>query len=139
MMDQIGEFLFGNIGEKIKKLAVIISVIGIIGSILLGIFAGELFKDSYLFEEYALPMSIAIILIGCLIFWLSSFILYGFGELIDLSADISYILSKFTKQSHTDSTKEDLLSELKKFKELLDSSTITQEEFDEKKRQLLGL
>jgi predicted Zn-dependent peptidase len=29
--------------------------------------------------------------------------------------------------------------ELKKFKELLDSGIITQEEFDEKKKQLLGL
>ena len=29
--------------------------------------------------------------------------------------------------------------ELKKFKDLLDSGIITQEEFDEKKKQLLGL
>ena len=32
-----------------------------------------------------------------------------------------------------------LFDELKKFKELLDSGVITQEEFDEKKKALLGL
>lgn len=36
-------------------------------------------------------------------------------------------------------TKIDTADELKKFKELLDSGVITQEEFDAKKKQLLGL
>ena len=36
-------------------------------------------------------------------------------------------------------TKNDTADELKKFKELLDSGVITQEEFDAKKKQLLGL
>ena len=44
---------------------------------------------------------------------------------------INNIIKQEIPQSNAD--------ELKKFKDLLDSGIITQEEFDEKKKQLLGL
>ena len=41
--------------------------------------------------------------------------------------------------SNTDNTSDGTADELKKYKELLDAGVITQEEFDLKKKQLLGL
>lgn len=52
------------------------------------------------------------------------------------------LIERQNKPASTENTKENSLSnadELKKYKELLDSGVITQEEFDAKKKQLLGL
>lgn len=47
--------------------------------------------------------------------------------------------AKTTKIAEINPSKSDEVEQIKKFKELLDSGVITQEEFDEKKKQLLGL
>ena len=46
--------------------------------------------------------------------------------------------SLFSKKNKT-SSEEDNLDKIRKLKELLDMGAITPEEFDEKKKQLLGL
>ena len=46
---------------------------------------------------------------------------------------------KANSQPQTIEVKSDEADQLKKFKDLLDSGVITQEEFDQKKKQLLGL
>lgn len=110
MLIKIGEFLFKNIGEKIKKVATIFTtVFGLIGSILLGIGAYNLCAADYLFidDDFAILIGIIAFLIGVLLFWLSSFLIYGFGELIELSADISYMLEIFIKE-YKNSNKESL-------------------------------
>ena len=43
------------------------------------------------------------------------------------------------KMNPTESKPTDSIDELKRYKELLDTGVITQEEFDAKKKQLLGL
>ena len=53
----------------------------------------------------------------------------------NVGAGISNLFSK--KESSKD--KEDNLEQIKKLKELLDLGAITQEEFDAKKKELLGL
>ncbi len=69
-------------------------------------------------------------------------------KLIKNQEDIHSVMSKLLMERQQKETKntavENTIStsnadELKKFKELLDSGVITQEEFDEKKKQLLGL
>ena len=59
------------------------------------------------------------------------------------SADVISITEEEVENlSKTQDTKQTNISqadELKKFKELLDNGVITQEEFDAKKKQLLGL
>ena len=49
------------------------------------------------------------------------------------------LLSKISKVEHKKEDNYDSMNELKKYKKLLDDGIITQEEFDAKKRQLLGL
>ena len=55
--------------------------------------------------------------------------------------EVSAVLKKLLDQNSSDSstTNYSNADELKKFKELLDSGVISQEEFDAKKKQLLGL
>ena len=71
--DSIG--MFGNIGGKIKTLAQVVTWIGIIGSVIYGFVLG-IYED-LIFEGFIMA------LLGSLISWVSSFVLYGFGQLIE--------------------------------------------------------
>lgn len=67
--------MFKNIGGKIKTLAEILAMLGMIGSIILGIIelmAGENVLIGFL-----------IFIIGSIASWLSSCFIYGFGQLIE--------------------------------------------------------
>lgn len=65
--------MFDNIGKKIKGLASVLCWIGIIVSGLIGVITSSLGgKGGFL-----------IALVGILASWVGSFVLYGFGELID--------------------------------------------------------
>ena len=67
------DFMFENIGGKLKKLASILTWIGCILSLLAGFI-------------YAFPIGLLLITpIGCLLSWVGSFALYGFGQLIENS------------------------------------------------------
>lgn len=65
--------MFDEIGSKIKILAVVVCVLGIIASVTWGI---ALFFDSFL-------IGLLVIAVGGLCSWTGSFTLYGFGELIE--------------------------------------------------------
>ena len=66
--------MFNNIGEKLKSVARIITVFGIIVSIIAGILT---LKNN--------GIGIVIALLGSLVSWMSSLALYGFGQLIENS------------------------------------------------------
>lgn len=68
--------MFNNIGGKIKGLAEIICVIGIIASIYIGM------------KSVIMIQAVMIIVGGSLISWIGSFTLYGFGELIETAAEM---------------------------------------------------
>lgn len=67
--------MFNNIGSKIKSLAIVITVLGFITSFFFGIAV----------LIYSGILGIIIIIAGCIISWVSSFLLYGFGQLIENS------------------------------------------------------
>ena len=68
--------MFTNIGGKIKTLAQVVCWIGIICAVIFGFL---IMKN----DEDAMFLGFIIIVIGSLISWISSFTLYGFGEIID--------------------------------------------------------
>ena len=70
-------FNFKNIGNKIKILATIIAIIGSITSVIYGIIL--IFKTNYDIE------GILWLIIGPIASWISCFVLYGFGQLVDNS------------------------------------------------------
>lgn len=74
--------MFNNIGSKIKGLASVICFGGIILCIIIGIVVAALDEDLIL-------AGFAIMILGALLSWVSSFVLYGFGELVENSAIIA--------------------------------------------------
>lgn len=76
--------MFDNIGEKIKTLAKVICWIGIALNILLGLIL--LFAISTYSPALGIVVAIPVTLLGAVLSWIASFTLYGYGELIALTA-----------------------------------------------------
>ena len=85
--------MFSNIGGKIKGLAVAICVLGIIASVISGIYLISL-------HESFILSGIITIVVGVLVSWLSVFTLYGFGELIENSQLTYETTYKIYKELH---------------------------------------
>ena len=88
--------MFDNIGQKIKTLAKVICWIGIvtsvIGAIVLFAVAGS--GSGYnrdIFSGIYKITAVAILILGPLASWVSSFVHYGFGELIDVNKEITVV------------------------------------------------
>lgn len=66
--------MFNDIGFKIKLLAKTICMIGIVASILYGV---------YLIKDGQILGAVINAFLGCILSWVSCFCLYGFGHLIE--------------------------------------------------------
>lgn len=73
--------MFTNIGRKIKMLAKIICWGGIIASVIWGLV--------FMFDAYSFLAGLIVAAVGALSSWIGSFLLYGFGELIDKTSEIA--------------------------------------------------
>lgn len=92
--------MYRNIGKKIKGLAIFFCVIGVVAQVILGIifiFTGtallNVAANSYPELKQIAPSTvtaagIAVMVIGAIITWISTWLLYGYGELIDKVCDI---------------------------------------------------
>ncbi|MDD4011093.1 MAG: hypothetical protein PHI83_03010 [Sphaerochaetaceae bacterium] len=83
--------MYNNIGKKIKAVAKAVCILGIIASMIAGLGYGILEGRSM--AEIAL-IPLAAIIVGSLVSWVSSFMLYGFGELVDKTSEIADSLRK---------------------------------------------
>lgn len=70
--------MYNNIGGKIKGLSIAFAVIGIIVAVLFGLIRLFNMDD---FEDFI--KSIVMTLVGCVASWISSWLFYGLGELIE--------------------------------------------------------
>lgn len=90
--------MFENIGGKIKGLAKFICWVGIVICVIAGIImfvqAGEAYSSA---ERTVLVITgLAIIIVGSLMSWIGSFLLYGFGELVESTSIIRKNLSEIS-------------------------------------------
>ena len=109
--------MFNNIGGKIKTLANVVALVGIIGSIIGGI-------ALILADDSLIATGIIVLLGGSLLSWIGSFFTYGFGELIErtcLIEERSRNSSGFTGGSRH-----------RQLNHLLAQGLITQEEYNQK-------
>ncbi|MBQ8746290.1 MAG: hypothetical protein IJZ08_00285 [Clostridia bacterium] len=123
--------MFNEIGKKIKGLASVIAWIGIIASAIMG----------FITMELSFFTGLLIIAIGALASWVGSFLLYGFGELVDNSTVIAFQLmvhkeegsTKQRKQASDEEIADKNLREAKRraMQELRDNMFITEEEYTE--------
>ena len=74
--------MFNRIGKKIKTLAMVIAIAGIVMSVLSGIWAGN-------YLDFVI-----IVLLGVFVSWVSVFLLYGFGELVDQAVETNQRLAE---------------------------------------------
>lgn len=89
--------MFKNIGGKIKVLAVILTWIGIVFSVLIGalVAIGGYAASGFVAGEYtfsggsAIALGVIIAIVGSLSSWIGNFMIYGFGELIDKTTQIA--------------------------------------------------
>lgn len=90
MIDDIEKKLYNNIAKKIKVLAIIVTIVLSIFSIIVGfvITGNQGFEYGW----------VCIFLYPPLI-WISSFVLYGFGELVDKVTKIEQALSNTNKNA----------------------------------------
>jgi len=79
--------MYDNIGEKIKLLAKVSAILMTIGCIIGGI---ALIVATGM-DGFFVFLGILVIVVGSLISWLSSWVLYGFGELVENSASLKQI------------------------------------------------
>jgi hypothetical protein len=82
--------MFDNIGGKIKSLASLIAILGIISSIASGFF---------LFIDGRFLVGILTAVLGSLASWIGSFMQYGFGQLIE-NSDYLVKVAKTTHSGH---------------------------------------
>ncbi len=79
--------MFDEIGKKIKKLAEILCWIGIVVSIIMTFVLWGIGADSYEPESY-IWSGLIIGILGSLTSWVGSFFMFGFGDLIDSTAQL---------------------------------------------------
>ena len=75
--------MFDNIGAKIKGLAKTLTWLSVIGSIVLGIVYIAIISDSWYDELWW--VGLVIMAVGSLFAWISYWLLYGYGQLIENS------------------------------------------------------
>ena len=101
--------MYDNIGGKIKGLA---KWGCIIGSIIMAI-SGIVFMTQ---DEDFIPAGILLLILGPVICWINSWILYGFGELIEKTSNIERAMSgneKSQVQANSDSKRRESLEKLR--------------------------
>ena len=112
--------MYDNIGKKIKLLARIITIIAVIASIIAGIILMAL-------EQY---WGIIFIILFPFVLWVSSFILYGFGELIDNTCDIERNIGRGIYKSAVQIKQDDKKNKM--LEKLRSEGLISEEEYREK-------
>ena len=114
--------MFSNVGGKIKKLAVILCILGIIGSVVYAIIC---FTNSSRYQDLTL-YGVLILVVGCLLSWISSFFVYGFGELIERTVSIDERLGRGGSGNRGSGNRADTLRQMR------DDGLLTEEEYRER-------
>ena len=85
--------MFKNIGGKIKGLAQVICIVGIVISVVAGI--NMIYSGFYSYNgDTMVNMGFAVMIGGSLLSWIGSFFAYGFGELIENTTVIAELAAK---------------------------------------------
>ena len=115
--------MYDNIGRKIKDLAKTICLLEAFAAIIAGMIVIGTFADAK-DGTGMIGIGILIMLVGSLLAWISSWLLYGFGELIEKTSNIEIYL-------RPQSYKEPLADRIKKLESLRSKGLITEEEYEE--------
>lgn len=114
--------MYDNIGGKIKGLAKAVFIVEAIAAVITGI--GLIASD-----EDLIPIGLLVLFGGPIVAWVSSWVLYGFGEIIDKLCDIERNTRgrkiKSKAQAKVDSER------INKIENLRSQGLITEEEYQQ--------
>ena len=114
--------MYNNIGGKIKGLAKASFIVAAIAAVITGIALMATDEDLILY-------GLLVMVVGPIVAWVSSWLLYGFGELIDKASDIERNTRggerKSEAQSKVDSER------INKIEKLRSQGLITEEEYQQ--------
>ena len=128
--------MYNNIGAKIKVLAQVIAWVGIIGCVITGFALIAQGADMRYGGEALIGAGIGVLIGGSLISWISSWLLYGFGELIVKTTEIAKNTAK-RASSGSLTAKMENDEKLKSLIAWKENGMISEEEFETKKQALL--
>ncbi len=114
--------MYDNIGGKIKVLAKVIAIVEAIAAVIIGIVI-------IVPDDVMIPAGLLVMLAGALIAWVSSWLLYGFGELIDKTCDIARNTYGGERKSEAQSKVD--YERISKIEKLRSQGLITEEEYQE--------
>ena len=119
--------MFDNIGKKIKSLASILCWVGIIAYVIAAIIMIAIGVDEY--EDGLTAFGVILLFVGPLMSWISSFFMYGFGELIDKACDIERNTRGGERKSAAQAKVE--TERIEKLERLRSQDLITEEEYQQ--------
>lgn len=94
--------MYRNIGSKIKVLAIVLCILGMLFSLIGGVVFMYLTTFGFNYVElWNIVVGIVIMIVGSFVSWVSQFMLYGFGEIITRLRDIEYHFCEQSKHSDT--------------------------------------
>ena len=102
--------MYDNIGGKIKGLAKFFFVVGLIVSLVCGIVLMTLSSGLVL-------LGLLMIILGGIIAWISTFVLYGFGELVEKTCEIQSVVCINNNPDSSDFVNETALGDHKNIDE----------------------
>lgn len=109
--------MYSNIGKKIKSLTKALSIVLMVLSFIAGLVLCVI-------DEELIATGIVTMILTPLVIWASSFLVYGFGELVDKTSEIADKLGSATPKKHDPAKKEDNLHNL------LEKGMLTEEEYN---------
>lgn len=112
--------MYNNIGGKIKGLAKAISIVEAIAAVTTGIALMASDDDMIL-------VGLVVMLLGPLVAWVSSWLIYGFGELVDKACDIERNTRGGERKSEAQTKVDDV--RISKIEKLRSQGLITEEEY----------
>lgn len=114
--------MYDNIGGKIKMLAKVTTIVLAILFIVLGTITMAM-------GDIGVIIGLLILIVGVLLSWISSWVLYGFGEIIEKVAEIEKNTCKDEAKLKTRSKEED--ERIEKIERLRKKGLITEEEYQQ--------
>lgn len=130
--------MYSNIGKKIQKLAMVCAIIGMIASIAIGAALIQMSDGGYYYgtNETLLTIGIVVIVLGSVLSWVLSFVLYGFGRLVE-NSDI--IARQYRRKNGNESYPEEQSQPMSQtIRNVMDKSAIAAKAIYDKSGEFIG-
>lgn len=114
--------MYDNIGGKIKGLAKATFIVEAIAAVITGIALMDSDDDMF-------PVVLLVMVVGPIVAWVSSWLLYGFGELIDKTCDIAR--NTYGRERKSEAQSKVDYERISKIEKLRSQGLITEEEYQQ--------